>query len=240
MRTVYIEKNEATNEFATVNNYSSWEGFTLLGYHVEPFFYKNMDYLSLDKETVVHGYIKSVEKAITILGCNVPEEVSIPEELTEFAGRKMWVTTLGEIRQNEPLVFIKPLRGHKTFDGHVRNGMMANLMQTAMCPNNTEVLASEIVKFTTEYRGFVLNKELIGWKHYKGDFSKMPNVNVVKEAISKYKSAPVAYSIDFGLDDKDQSLLIEVNDAYSLGSYGLSSILYARMIEARWDEIVNL
>ena len=33
--------------------------------------------------------------------------------------------------------------------------------------------------------------------------------------------------------------MIEVNDAYSLGSYGLRSIPYVRMIEARWIEIVG-
>lgn len=199
-----------------------------------------MDYLSLDKETIVHGYIRAVEKALTILECKVPEEFSIPEELTSFTGRKMWTTTLGKIRETEDPVFIKPLKGRKIFDGHVRGNIVAKLMQTCMCSNDTEVLASEVVNFITEYRGFVLNKELIGWKHYKGDFSKMPDVNVVREAISKYTSAPAAYSIDFGLDDRNNSLLVEVNDAYSLGSYGLSSILYAKMIEARWDEMTNL
>lgn len=240
MRTVYLEKNEATNEFVTVNNYYSWTGFTILGYHTESFLFKNLDFLSLDKETIVHGYIRSVEKAFSIIGCPIPEEISIPDELVDFAGRKIWKTTLGEIRKDEPLCFIKPLKGHKTFDGHVRDGKMCNLIQTSLCANSTEVLASEIVHFTTEYRGFVLNKELIGWKHYKGDFAKMPDVNVVRDAIKEYKTSPVAYSIDFGLDDQGRSLLIEVNDAYSLGCYGLSPVLYAQMIEARWDEITNL
>jgi hypothetical protein len=243
MRTVFIEKSEVTGEFFSSNNYSSWNGFHLLGYHCEFFVNKQIELLlinkKLTKETIVHGNINSVAKALMMLNVSEPMDISIPTELLEFTGRKIWETTLGDIRQNDLRCFIKPLEGHKIFTGHVRDDKICNLVQTSHLTNDFKVLASEVVNFITEYRGFVLNGELIGWKNYCGDFTKMPDTNIVKKAISKYKSSPCAYSIDFGLDDKGRSLLVEVNDAFSLGSYGLDSIKYAKMIEARWDEMVN-
>lgn len=239
MRKVFLEKNDITNEFITSNTYSAWQGFWLLGCECEPFTWKQMDYLNLDRETIVHGSIRVARKAFQLLGVPEPAEVSIPDELQEFAGRKMWKSTLKEIRQHEPRVFIKPLDGHKLFNGHLRTGILRDAIYTAPFPDDTRILVSEPVVFVSEYRGFVLDGKLIGWKHYNGDFRKIPDISVVDAAIKQYKTAPVAYSIDFGLVDDGRSLLVEVNDAFALGSYGLDHILYARMIEARWDEIVG-
>lgn len=236
---VFLEKNEITNEFITTCTYDAWLGFSLLGFECRPFLLKDMDWLDISKETIVSGYIRTVRKAFDLLGCSTPDEVSIPEELVSFAKRKIWTSTLGDIRENEPNCFIKPLKGQKLFTGHVRNGNMGYLLQTAALSDDTEVLCSEVVDFTTEYRGFVLDQKLIGWKHYKGDFSLMPDINAVYDAISQFHSAPVAYSIDFGLSTKGETILVEINDAFALGSYGLEPTKYASMIEARWHQIVQ-
>ena len=34
-------------------------------------------------------------------------------------------------------------------------------------------------------------------------------------------------------------ILVEVNDAFALGNYALSSLTYAEMIIARWNELVQ-
>ena len=61
--------------------------------------------------------------------------------------------------------------------------------------------------------------------------------NVV--AVSEYKSAPAAYAIDFGVTDDGRTLLIEVNDGYALGSYGLFYPDYSKLLSARWAELTN-
>lgn len=239
MRTVYLERNEITKEFININVYSAWEGFWMLGCDVQSFTFKQIDHLDLSKETIVCGWIRTVNKAFEIVGAKQPPEVSIPEELMSFAGRKVWTSTLEEIRKYEPRVFIKPLDGHKLFNGHVRTGEMKDLIYTAPYPDETKIMVSEVVNFVSEYRGFVLDKKLIGLKHYRGDFTKIVDNKPIESAIRAYDSAPVAYSIDFGLTDDNRNLLVEVNDAFSLGCYGLDPVWYARMIEARWDQIVN-
>ena len=238
MRTVYLEKNELTNEFITTCIYDAWVGFKNLGYDCRPFFYRQMDFLDISAETIVSGCIRTAQKAFEIIGCPTPDEVSIPEELMDFADRKIWASTLGQIREDEPYCFIKPLKGQKLFTGHVRGGNLHFLLQTAGLSDETEVLCSEVVHFDTEWRGFVLNQELIGLKHYKGDFGKIPDVSIIQAAIAKYTSAPAAYSIDVALTYAGKTVLVEINDAFALGSYGLDPVKYAQMIEARWDQIV--
>ncbi len=63
--------------------------------------------------------------------------------------------------------------------------------------------------------------------------------SVVENAVAQFKSAPKGYAIDFGLTDKGETLLIEVNDGYSLGCYGLFDLDYAKLLSARWAELTN-
>lgn len=45
--------------------------------------------------------------------------------------------------------------------------------------------------------------------------------------------------MDWGVTDDNRTLLIEVNDGYALGNYGLHPSLYAALLEARWHEITR-
>lgn len=72
-----------------------------------------------------------------------------------------------------------------------------------------------------------------------GDFRKNVDFEMVERMVAAYKSSPIAYSIDVALTKEGDTVLIEVNDAYSLGTYGLDPILYSKMIEARWCELVE-
>lgn len=135
-------------------------------------------------------------------------------------------------------VFIKPQKTQKAFTGHVVSSFK-DLMKTSSFSMDMPIQISDPVNFITEYRGFVLNNKLLGLRHYKGDFGVIPDIKVIRQAIEAYTSAPVAYSIDYGVTDDGRSLLVEVNDAFALGNYGLESYSYSAMIEARWDEIVG-
>ena len=94
--------------------------------------------------------------------------------------------------------------------------------------------------FQCEYRVFVLNRRPFACKHYRGNSLIFPDSRVVLEAIEAYSSSPIAYALDVGVTDRGDTLLVEINDGYSLGSYGLLPIAYARFIEARWKEFWGL
>lgn len=61
----------------------------------------------------------------------------------------------------------------------------------------------------------------------------------MEKAVADYTTAPNGYGIDFGLTSDGKTLLLEVNEGYSLGTYGLLPIKYAKLLSARWAELTG-
>jgi hypothetical protein len=101
------------------------------------------------------------------------------------------------------------------------------------------VWCSDVVSFIAEFRCFVLEDQVLDVRRYKGDWSKGPDRDTVCAAVMAYGSAPISYALDFGVTDDGRTLLVEANDAFALGHYGLDSVLYARMISARWEQLAG-
>lgn len=239
---VFIQKIKG--EFANVNLFTAWTGFRELGYETAGFEFAELGELALDRKTIVCGGIPTALRALELLNVPIPQLPSIPAELAHFAGRKIWTMPLAAVRalvdtdEATPL-FIKPLPAdHKLFNGYVVKEFR-DLIYTAAVPAETSVMCSETVEFVTKYRVFVRAGEMIGCKHYKGDFRVLPDFSIVERAIAAFATAPAAYGIDFGVTPDARTLLVEVNDAYSLGSYGLGPVTYAKMIAARWQQLVG-
>jgi ATP-grasp domain, R2K clade family 3 len=52
--------------------------------------------------------------------------------------------------------------------------------------------------------------------------------------------APCAFfALDVGVLATGETVLVEVNDGFSLGRYGLPVALYTDMVIARWEEMVQ-
>ena len=77
-------------------------------------------------------------------------------------------------------------------------------------------------------------------RHYRGDWSLAPSREVIESAVAAYVSAPAGYAADFAVNGKGETILVEVNDGYSLGSYGLWHDLYAQLLSARLAELVGV
>lgn len=239
----FIQK-EDHGEFVFESGYSFWAGCRLLGVETVFFQRPEFDTLPLRKETLVMGGVGTVRKAFERLGVPQPAVGEMPPtEILEFYGRKLWATTMAEVRnayETNEHFFIKPLRMHKEFVGHVTSGLVGDLVKTASLPDEFEILASEVIRFEVEYRLFVHRGKVIGAKHYRGNFRKSVDFSVADTVIERYPDAPVAYSLDLGLDEHGRTLVVEINDSFALGSYGLSSLPYTRMVIDRWEEIVGL
>jgi ATP-grasp domain, R2K clade family 2 len=83
-----------------------------------------------------------------------------------------------------------------------------------------------------------LDGEVLGIRYYKGDVRLFPDVTVIDRAIAAYTNSPAAYAIDFGIVADGRTLLVETNEAYSLGCYGLPELRYSSLIERRWQELL--
>jgi hypothetical protein len=105
--------------------------------------------------------------------------------------------------------------------------------------NSDPCWISSVVNFVSEYRLFLTNGELIGCKHYWGDFRINLNWKVIDNALSDLKWQPKGWCLDFGVTDKGETLLIEANDGYSIGNYGLDGWDYSRLIRERFLELTQ-
>jgi ATP-grasp domain, R2K clade family 3 len=189
----------------------------------------------------VAGYIGDVHRALKKLGRPIPMNVDYPKCLEHTLHRNIRRGFLGEVRASMVPVFVKPVQ-QKEFTGMVWYGRAEDRRKIVTQPDDVEVWISERVTFRAEYRSFILNDVVLDVRRYKGDWSLAPDRRVVEDAVATLalqKQAPRAYSLDWGIDDQGRTLLVEMNDSFALGHYGLHPVLYARMLSARWYEMTS-
>ena len=226
------------NQWLNDNCYTVWYGLTRMGYEVHPF---SMDDIPTDitRNTVVHGGINTIRRIFTQLGVEQPPIHNPQDYLPQYCNREFISTTMGQMKGLDKYpYFIKPEVDHKLFTGFVVSNEILKL-RLRNISDDTKVLVSEVINMVSEYRCFINQGKLVGSKNYTGDFTKNIDYDMVENAIKDYKDQPISYSLDFAVTDDDKTTLIEINDGFALGSYGLNPITYTKMIINRWNEITD-
>ncbi len=239
MHTAFIQDGHKNRTVYPAN--TACDGLRLLGYDTILFTQEEFDRneLPITKDTLVVGFIETYRTALERLGLAPPDNIDIPAELQAYTGRNCWPTTLGFARQEQNWpIFIKPLRHHKRFAGKLVSKFI-HLLSSASLANEFEIWASEPVDFVSEYRCFIARGEVVGVRPYKGNPLVFPDGARILAMVKAWTSAPVACCIDVGVTSDGRTLLVEVNDGHSMGDYGLESMTYARLLEARWCELTG-
>lgn len=226
-----------SNEFVSENVFCAFYGFSILGWEIVPF-YADAIPEDLNQFDVVVAGIGTFKKAVEQIGVACPNEVDYPIELEEFYGRKMWSDNLKNVymQQDKWPIFVKPKR-QKLFTGKYIQSTRDVIGLSA--DESIEVWCSEPVEFVSEWRCYVRYGQILDVRNYKGDWHIIPNKAIVERAIREYTTQTAGYGIDFGVTKDGRTLLVEVNDGFSLGSYGLAPIKYAQLLTARWYELMN-
>ena len=209
------------------------DGFHKLG--IETVMFTTNEEFDLRKpEDVVVGGTVIVLHALHQRGI-VPDHYDYPKELAEYIGRNIRQLTLSQVLQEKLPVFVKPVE-EKLAPGIVVNSWK-DLSEYEWLDVKTELYCSKVVHFVSEWRCFLLYGQIIGIQFYYGDSSIQYDPVVIREAVKAYPAMPAGCALDFGVTDDGKTLLIEMNDGYSLGSYGLEHTLYAKLLTARWAEL---
>lgn len=202
--------------------------------------------LPLSRSTLLIGGKQSVRMALNQIGVAPPDCPQFHDVLQLYLKRRVEVSCLKELRQQSARwtlkspFFVKPLKVAKAFPAHVFT-RESSLSITSQLDEHFEILISEYLDFISEWRYFVIEGEIRGVSHYAGRWDIFPSETVVKKAVQDFaKHSPVSYAIDFGVTINGESALIEVNDAYSLSSYGLSHSIYLELLMKRWKQIVSI
>ena len=235
---VYILRPD--ERYVSLNRQAALIGFAARGEELRLFDEAEFDDLPLTRDDIVVGGVGFVRRALQKLGLAVPAVPSIPTSLTDFAGRKIWRSTLIEAQraaERGEAVFVKPLPHQtKLFTGQPLRSF-DDVLRISHLPGDLEVECAELTPFVSEYRVFVLHREIIGVRHYRGDPLVFPEAARIRAAVAAYDDAPAGYALDVGVVEDGRTLLVEVNDSYATGAYGLAPIRYAALIEARWSEL---
>ena len=222
-------------------NYWFWER----GYEVIPFERNDLlegrldDDLLRDKEnTLVYGAVAVVRDALSRLSVAAPPNLDFPPMLKAFFGRAIYEGTMGEIRKLEsenperlPL-HVKPRDRHKLFKGTLVRGF-ADLIPISGVDDSEPIIIQESVVLQSEWRATILRGEIVNVANYKGDPLSFPDRSTMLNAVEAFQERPIGFAMDWGITDAGQTILVEVNDGYALGNYGVRGHQYTAMIECR-------
>ena len=81
---------------------------------------------------------------------------------------------------------------------------------------------SEVIGIDSEWRAFVYQNKLVGLENYCGEFTMFPDVYMIKRMIAAYKSAPISYTLDVGINNEGATFVIEIHPMVSVGLYGFA------------------
>jgi len=217
------------------------EGFIQRGYEVVPFDIKDIDRIQWQKTEPVIGGVGTCRRILEHLGVNWHRD-TYPIQLRSHFRRNLSTCKIGELKESDLPVFIKPTLDTKTFTGFVCKDKYDRRLGNI--PPDLDIYKVEVVEFLTEYRVYVLDGKILNIARYTGPVDHMPDVSTIRDMINAMHSTttegPIAYSLDVGVLDTGDTVLVEVNDALSLGNYGLCPALYSKMISARWLQLVGL
>ena len=233
-------RRDANNEYMSVNFASAAEGFRLMGW--ETIGYQRISTIlpALERDDIVVDFGDESRQALQSLGATPPELPTYPDPLRSFLGREIWTSTINTIAASPERwpVFVKPCAESKKFTG-VLVRSPRDLIGCGDQQTDTPVWCSEPILFRREWRCFVRYGAILDVRPYKGDWRVGYDYRVIEAAVAEWSEQPQGWALDVGVDAQGRTLVVEVNDGFALGAYGLTPHDYARLLSARWTELVG-
>lgn len=241
---IIYAKIRENGEYHSQNIYHAAAGFREMGAEIRKYHVIDEIYDDVTREDIVLDYIEQTRTIMYKFGVT-PVCEDYPKELRLFMGRKIWTDYINSINSHPEKwgIFVKPVKD-KAFTGHIVNGPK-DLIGCGSCYEDYEVICSEIVNIKREWRGFVIYDKLVDIRPYKGDYHYHYDAEIVDKTIEAFRTIPnrpMGCSVDFAVvekDGKEQTIFLEMNDGYALGNYGLQTVLYAKLISARWSQLLE-
>jgi len=168
----------------------------------------------------------------------------LPQIPKRWRARDVRLTTLADARTMRERAFIKPAH-EKCFDARVYESG-AELPAPGILPDDLPVLVQEIVKWTVEYRCFVVDRRVATASAYWRDGALAKSVDgtwiekesELEEAVrfcnhslsDSAVSVPEAVAVDVGIIENHGWAVVECNAAWASGTYGCDPIEVLRVL----------
>lgn len=173
-------------------------------------------------------------------------EVRLPRN----SNRPSEIITLAQAHQRVAegkKLFIKPVEAKQYgISGLILDGAKYTILNDV--PGETLFYAYEPFskKLVSEWRIYVHRHKMVDARNYSGDFCEMFNRTYANYVINQNKSDfPIAYTMDIGIFEEEdgvqvpENVVIEFNDMWAIGNYGISNDLYLRLLKDRYYQIIR-
>ncbi|MDC0835598.1 ATP-grasp domain-containing protein [Geitlerinema sp. CS-897] len=200
------------------------------------------------EELVTGQYDDALRRGIFVGTVEFMQEVwnrlKIPmPRLPRNSNRVSQCMTLGEAlerreRENKPL-FIKP-KDMKVFTGFVHEGYSYRCLEDV--PLDVWVLVYPVFSspIVSEWRAYIHRHEILDVRNYSGDVFVFPDKDYLDRVVRENKSDfPSTYCIDIGVLESQEQVVIEFNDMWAIGNYGIPNWLYVKALRDRYREIIR-
>jgi len=233
----FLEKDPVNDEWFDDFVYICHNELYNRGFKVVPF--TDMISVPVYKESdIIIASVQATTDFFNKIDIEVPKYLGYPDTLKKYLKRDITKSNLNNNTKDYPF-FIKPADDVKLFTGELIEKEESLKFMRDYCDltNDMELYISDPINIVSEYRCFVHKKELKGIQYYAGDFRKYIDASLVEKMIRDYDSSPIAYTLDVGVNDKGETMLIEVNDMWAIGSYGMDYKIYTSMCVDRMNEL---
>jgi len=186
---------------------------------------------NLIKSNVFIGSVEFMKEVFSRIGLI---DVRVPEN----SNRQFKSMTLGDAKLMGN-VFIKPF-DLKLFTGFVIDEMINTSISNI--PDDTMVMVYDVFpsRIKSEWRCYIGRDRIIDIRNYSGDMFTTPNKEYLESIIQSNKSKfPIAYTIDIGILENGDNVVVEYNDMWAIGNYGIDNYEYFSLLKSRYFEIVR-
>ncbi|MEM7010812.1 MAG: ATP-grasp domain-containing protein [Verrucomicrobiota bacterium] len=203
--------------------------------------------VTFGRQTLVVGEMDCTISALKYLGVDLPKPNDYPKSLRHQLHRNLRRSTLGKVEQmvmdgvTKPF-FLKPAGRAKRFTGGLIEHHDDIYIRASGVSHREPVWIVDPVEWISEYRVYVIGREIQSVDFYDGDEDQEIELPIVEQAIDELHAADealAAFTLDFGLLATGETALIEMNDAFSIGAYKIPAKEYTNLLMARWVQLVG-
>lgn len=157
----------------------------------------------------------------------------------DYLDRKVHVEHSSDFknRKKQYPVFVKPYNNIKAFTGTQVTSEFDEYL--VLQDFEGDLLISEVIDIVSEYRIYINRKRIVGMKHYFGNPLIFPNAEKIQEMVNFATKMlnNVSFTLDVGVTSDNSTIVIEPNDAFAIGNYGLDPEVYLNFCIDRWKQM---
>jgi hypothetical protein len=188
------------------------------------------------KTNLFVGSVEFMQEVFRRVGLN---NVRLPAN----SNRESQIITLSEAFElaKTKQIFIKPYE-IKAFPATILDG--ANYSYLNNVPRDTKVFCYEPFNspIWSEWRCYIHNNQLVDVRNYSGEFKSLPYLGGIPNLIKSNKDLgfPNTYTIDIAELENLKQVVVEYNDMWAIGNYGVPNDLYLEMLKTRYFDIMKM